>query len=322
MLQRTWSSVELDNISKGGRDVRGHSRHVAEYTSSNTSIYLLEFSINDQFLDSGTIEEKSNEVYSVLLNQPKKPAVVAIELFRSGWQYEFAAKKYNASWDAMKHCGGKVRTFEDQNISFCDEWWTTASSRIPARRNYHVPAISYRDAVFPNLESPPDDLFQMWNGFSHPGPKVHFWIAESIAFAFLFLKSGLETNKDSGNAICLTPNEVIPSSISCGWFYGEDVPGKPGWIFEKGFCTSPLLYTIKVGNQGIVRVEYLVSYDHKMGSCDLLVNGILVTTLNSNIELPVSVPEAYIFNSKQPFLTVEFKMKMGSKFKILSVSTC
>lgn len=145
---------------------------------------------------------------------------------------------------------------------WCNRWWSAADIERPVVRHYGFPIASYRDAVWPKLNHPRPDLPCMWNGKSHPDSITHSLIGDVIAYGLIraLLDSSTSGNQQCDTSpqpkmfhpqmetieYCAPPDADEPSTavsgtfmsafqpsvfepvVSGGWYWREDVPGKPG----------------------------------------------------------------------------------------------
>lgn len=357
MMRKVWPGVTVTNLAHGGYDAEQHLRVFDRYTSKDFHLYLLEFAINDQVdlemvpAQKGLVHKTSAKFYKLILSQPSRPAVMNVECFRSA---------LNNKEDANEHCPGHVRKLPN-DVFFCDQWWHPQTWRNAARNKYGVPAVSYRDAVFPDLANPPEDLNSTWSGKSHPGPRVHFWIAETVFYAMQVLRENLaqyskQVKKD--DTICVQKKTTYDANegklkfpavkSGCGWNFREDVKGKPGWIVEtkagaavvKG-CdfgnkrNVKISFKMQTGKSGLITGSYLVSYDKRMGRAKVWINDNIkeATVLDSRIESKVSIPRGFTLKVpaalRNQAVTVTFMLMLSpnepsspSKFKVLTLDSC
>jgi hypothetical protein len=80
----------------------------------------------------------------------------------------------------LPHGAGTPRTYY-----WCNRWWTLASVERPVVQHYGLPIASYRDAVWPVISRPRQDLPCFWNGLSHPDVAAHLLVADVVTYAFV-----------------------------------------------------------------------------------------------------------------------------------------
>lgn len=350
MLHAVWKTVEVDNLSFGGASSKTHALRFDEYASRGYDIFLLELAVNDQTDWSAMrkrkrqVHNRSSVLFDLILPLPNRPAVACVELFRSS---------FRSLKDATRHCSGHVRELGSE-VYFCDQWWYPQDWRKRSRISYEVPMVSYRDAVFPDLAHPPADLNETWSGKSHPGPLVHFWIAETVFFAFLTIKSHMSKHfqRKTDLDLCVERttsldalrglSEFSPESRGCGWEFKEDVAEKPGWIIESSLTQSScdikeeasreISFRLKIGNTGLIVGTFLVSYGHGMGKAEVWLPLVPDSRLllDSKISQHFSIPQDFRIRVPQELRNQELELKLrlvldgpeNRKFKLLTLSSC
>ena len=311
-------------------------------------MYFIELAINDQCewvqiaSRAKKVDTDSSLLFNLILSLGTHPAVVSVELFRSG---------YKGASDAKRHCGDHMLSF-GPDVAFCEQWYMPQDWRAKARDRFRVPMVSYRDAVFPNLQDPPADLNVTWDGLSHPGPHVHFWVAEAIFFGLLSIRENLAESyvppelkgsqcihKKTSYYAYLGEEHFPVKSHGCAWWFGEDVREKPGWIIDgthlpkgcdmKKDASREITFEVEAAKLGLVQISFLTSYDIRMGVARIWIPGTNVERrLHAKSKWHYSVPAPARFrlpNNKRSG-KVEVKLRTfreyGPKFKILSLSTC
>jgi hypothetical protein len=255
-MRHQWpaSSLKVINIAQGGADENfwlGKLDHVMEL---DPDVILVESAVNDQCAydkqdeKAEFVNSTSFSLLSLLINLPQQPAVISVELFRTAFG--------NAN-DANRHCRGQVQNTSDPRCYFCPQWWKPQTWRGNARKYNSVSQASYRDAVWPILHHPPDDLCsKYWNGLSHPDAGVHTMVASTIFFQFLVVMEKanvlLQLSKQANDAIVPkainTPKGICLAHIS-SYHAMQDDPKDP-FIDEEG--------TLSEGNA--TNSNYLDSY--------------------------------------------------------------
>ena len=351
MMRTVWKKVQVDNLSSGGSSSMTHALNFDKYASEGYDVFLLELAVNDQCQwaamkrQSKKVHERSNTLFELILPLKNHPAVACVELFRSS---------FRSSRDANRHCKGHVQDLGNE-VYFCEQWWYPQDWRKQSRLAHHVPMVSYRDAVFPNVNHPPADLNETWSGKSHPGPFVHFWIAEAVFFAFLNIKqhtttdfepkerSDLCTKKATSFAALEGASKFVPKSRGCGWEFREDVAGKPGWIIQgpEGLtkcdfslnASREISFMLNVKDVGLVVGTFLESYDERMGKAEAWLVQVPESkiVLNSRIKEHFSVPQHFRMTVPEKFrnrlLELKFRILLDNsnkqqKFKLLTLSSC
>lgn len=264
LLHHKWPSrsIKVINLSVGGADENTWLGRLDQIIEHDPDVILVESAINDQCdydaqdARAKFVNETSISLLNLLVNFPQEPAVISLELFRT---------TYGNNKDANRHCRGYVAEVPDRSgqCFYCPQWWNPPSWRQQAREYNSISQASYRDAVWPILEQPPDDLCSnYWDGMSHPLGGVHALVASVILFQFLIVNKwreiilqysvqqmrssnvGVPIIEDPKN-VCLShissyramqgnsndPFESNGNSDSC-WKFKADSKQKYGWICE------------------------------------------------------------------------------------------
>lgn len=269
-LQHKWptSSMKVINLAIGGADENTWLGRLDLVMELDPDVIIVESAVNDQCnynaqdAKSKFVNETSFALLNLLTNFPQQPAVISVELFRTAM---------NSKRDANQHCRGHVQEVtsnQSRQCFYCPQWWNPQTWREEARAYNSVSQASYRDAVWPILDHPPEELCtKYWNGLSHPEAGVHAMVASTILFQFMavmerknvlvqLLSKRVEQQQQDGTDglkivdvpqnICLThissyralqddPNDPFGKNHnyrdSC-WSFRADVRRKYGWICE------------------------------------------------------------------------------------------
>ena len=195
-MHEKWNkdSVQVVNLAEGGADENTWlGRLDVIMNHAPFDIILVESAVNDQcdYKDQKTkerlVDAESHRLLKALMNFPSEPAVFSVELFRTA---------YSSRGDADSHCRDHVEqvanTTNNKECLYCTQWWKPQDWRHRAREKNSVSYISYRDAVWPTLDQPPQNLcHEYWAGLSHPQAGTHALVASTILFQFL-----IATTKD------------------------------------------------------------------------------------------------------------------------------
>jgi hypothetical protein len=302
-------SVEIINLSMGGANEESWIGDIDRVVEQEPiDVILVESAVNDQCtfdeqaLKENHVNRTSYRLLKALMNFPSKPAVFSIELFRTA---------YNNSKGAEIQCRNHVQELIDlslnQSCFSCEQWWMPQDWRVSAREVNSVSFISYRDAVWPKKNHPPDNLCQYWSGLSHPMAGVHSMVATTILFTFLLvdrkrdaliekyhrLEQRIKIESPSVDlGMCLQPESsyhaiqgnatdpinlhAISSTKSC-WKFKKEDNEKYGWICEinRNSITSNsdhlhrLQKSIYIGKQKLVIISRLVSSDERMATAQI-----------------------------------------------------
>jgi hypothetical protein len=306
-MRHQWpaSRLKVINIAEGGANENFWIDRLGRVMKLDPDVILVESAVNDQ-CDFDKQDEKAKFVNStsfsllnLLMNLPQQPAVISVELFRAAWGSVLDANK-----DANNHCPGHVQTTSDPQCFFCPQWWKPQTWRENAREYNSVSQASYRDAVWPILDHPPDELCsKYWTGLSHPQTGVHAMVASTIFFQFLVVMEKrnelLQLSNHSNGAkaidipkdICLDhissyraiqgdPKDPFigdeENNLDSCWEFRADVQWKYGWICEVDGSSSlmprnafRLSKKLRIGGDRKVIISRLVSYDERMATAQV-----------------------------------------------------
>ena len=218
-MHEKWGTqfVEVINLSQSGAGEDTWIEQIDIIVSElPIDVVLVESAVNDQcswYKQDKMIEKVntlSTKLLNLLVNLPSKPAVFSVELFRTAFQNKN---------DIMRDCPNNGGTAEDNQLCmFCPQWWKPQTWRVKARERNSVSAISYRDAVWPILDQPPQNLCsQYWFGSSHPQALTHAYVGSTIFFQILnvihFREDLLNLLENNIRAIPLLPSAKNTSCL-------------------------------------------------------------------------------------------------------------
>ena len=277
-LQYQWKNTEIKviNIAEGGADEDTWLGKLDQIMEFDPDIILVESAVNDQ-CDYDEQDEQfeyvnrtSFSLLNLLMNLPQHPAVISVEFFRTAYKDEE---------DAESHCDEYVEELtSDPECFYCPQWWKPQTWRQEARTYNSVSHASYRDAVWPILEKPPEKLCsEYWNGLSHPQIGVHVMMASTILFQFLVVmekrnvllqlsserekQERLQNRTDGGLKMIDPPRNICFNHITAYravqgnandpfgsdsrysdlcWSFRADVRNKYGWVCEVMNNTDPI----------------------------------------------------------------------------------
>jgi len=268
--------VQVINLAQGGANEKywlGTLDFIMNHNKAPFDVILVESAVNDacdhrdQYERLKEVNQTSHMLLNILMNFPGDPAVLNVEAF--------SVANTNRT-NARKHCKGHEERVNITNATYgkciyCPQWWKPQDWRKEAREQNSVSYISFRDAVWPILDQPPENLcYQWWHGLSHPQSGTHALIASTILFQFMVVMHHkdhlLEVHKESKRAgrdkvkivavpsmVCLEPISIYRSlqnnshdpmdfekdnvdynkiMHSTCWEFRADSKEKYGWICE------------------------------------------------------------------------------------------
>lgn len=307
-LQKKWPNRSFDvvNLAQGGANEDTWLGDIDIILKHAPDVILVESAVNDQcgYDQQAGAADHVNRTSYLLLNSlmsfPSEPAVFSVELFRTAWTDKTGA---------YRHCRGHVKEVLDHSLNqicaYCEQWWMPQDWRTDARDSNSISYISYRDAVWPDQDNPPEILCQYWSGLSHPQAGVHAMVASTVLFQFILtdhkkdaLMKSLHGFKESMTfkaagadaGMCLNPvssfhavqsNPTDPMKLVATdicWRFRADTKEKYGWICEvdgnstlhnKNSDFHDLQQIIYIGEWKLVIISRLISYDERMATAQV-----------------------------------------------------
>jgi len=256
-----------------------------------SDVILIDYGINDQGknFDFRTVDGLGDQVVTgiykdmvkMLLSLPHKPAILDIETFRSVNVMTMARLDESASLEME-----------------CQDFQLASYRHWQANKDLDLPTISYPEAVCGSgrtfwMHEGKKDADE--NELQHPGALTHDLFARVVRGVLLqemdeVCASGVHgsdhpsdlADKVGNHIQCLArpltylsaergAEHFRPTSdIGGRWRFGEDVPGKPGWLAEGGFVGDTKLAVERDGEisfdvwtqEGWVQVEFLGTYEN------------------------------------------------------------
>lgn len=309
VFQQQLSGADLIFIDYGINDRTGHP----DYKSEDAAI--------------SSITTSFTELVAALVNLPQQPALIDVETF------------YTQD-PASQWCSRKLVDFP--------HW--------PVLSELNVPTISFSNAVCPaghHYWILQGDYHELEEGKEdpHPGDITHDLVARTIMAKIsneinnMCMQGATGTDFYIGTGLvrestrCLmTPLTVLsPSSGTLFpdlkhdinvWYFGEDVPGKPGWIANPtNSSDSGISFVLNVTKGGWVRLEFLATYEN-IGAVTIWMDDDSATTGNECIVNGLwsdhsSQAQSVVMQATLPSgQHVVHVRSDGNKFKILGLSSC
>ena len=321
-------------------------------------LILYEGSVSDADFTQATVVDSSAALFGTLVNLPQRPAVLSIEVVRAVTRPARGTRRAARSCRAR----GTVQTFtlndpftrsaEKTAWVYCTEWWLPPTWRAPVLEGFGVPAISFRDAVWPNATQPLDNVpsliwsggalggqngrsFGVENAFigdAHLGNRTHELIAGVVVAGLLQVRDtlcrnaaipaeetapspSLSSSRYAGHNASqhgcgrhalstLRPpeSEFTAAAHSVAWRYGEDVPGKPGWLGNavarpKKHLSDEIVFPVTVGPLRRIVLLRLRSYDPSMGRVNASLSQRTTTLAPNSSEVARSSVTSWVVES-------------------------
>eukprot|EP00421_Protoceratium_reticulatum_P023139 CAMPEP_0168398138 /NCGR_PEP_ID=MMETSP0228-20121227/21424_1 /TAXON_ID=133427 /ORGANISM="Protoceratium reticulatum, Strain CCCM 535 (=CCMP 1889)" /LENGTH=523 /DNA_ID=CAMNT_0008411631 /DNA_START=13 /DNA_END=1582 /DNA_ORIENTATION=+ len=266
-------NVTVTNLARGGTTTQWAfaNLHALLKTLSRADVVLVDYELNDRegnrgFAMSGGvvgIQKIYGDLLQLLLSLPNHPAVVDILTF-------------SETESVLMNRGPWMHT------NRCEEIDVTSYHHWPVDQKFQVPVLSYAAAVCSVGRT-----FWIKDGETadsraspHPGGITHDLLARVVR-GFLLDEMDMACSGDLSDAVdhpemvdqarvhasCLAQpltslsaldgESSFPSLVrSDGWWFGEDVAGKPGWLAR---FPGDIAFTVST-RSGWVQVEYLGTY--------------------------------------------------------------
>ena len=168
-------------------------------------LVIVDFGVNDAHYGVTDVVIASEQIMDIVLELPAKPALVYLETFRIGGN----------PGDAIHHCATDGAAVVSKLL--CSTMYHVqdahALSAVPKR----VPIISYRDVVWPMLETPrfsakgccsgntKDDTGKaLWSNAVHPKDITHQLVTDVLTYAL----------QERANELCLAPKKEPAVSVN------------------------------------------------------------------------------------------------------------
>ena len=228
-------------------------------------VVIVDLVANSQGYKAAQLEEYMTVVDAFLshlhqlhLQSDNKFAILFVETFRTCAFSQSDCNDHCPSGQQgymMSEIAGPPRSY-----SWCNRWWYMADLEMPVIKHYEVPVVHYRDAVWSKMSQPKPLSPCYWNGLSHPDAVAHELVASLVAngLAHAIHRSEELASVDCPSVPSLPPSfhSKLQTSRFCGsepgttmrmrasrpdtfqpvgntgWELREDVPDKPGWLFE------------------------------------------------------------------------------------------
>ena len=291
--------VTVVNHAKAGHSYR-HWIEVGELLEIKSDIILSDLVVNSgQYLWMGedkavkAIQSDLDEYLHIMRYVGPNRAVMMVQTFTAG------------SGNHLHYCQRDCPTRPKQAFNYemlynhthpycaCDIYWKMADVERPILDHYHLPVSSYRDAVWPELNSPPPNLNCFWNGALHPDSNAHQLIADVVYDSILRMieaaRQDIASPSEDVNCPQVAPFHPDMHFEHCIeldfkshmkfshpesfqpisrppllWRWREDRAMKPGWIVEfenaTDFTSNEISFAVEVGSHRQVDITFLRSY--------------------------------------------------------------
>lgn len=250
------SKLTFINAGIGATDsIVGVHRADADLLDKNPDLVIIEFSVNDIGIDSELVKRSYESLIRKTLNKSNNPAVIS------------------------------VFTFNQNNQSMQTEHSLIA-------KHYGVPAISYRDALWPAGGQKVYNWSEIAGDNVHPNNTGHAIISELLIYYVNTVRAQIESVSESipslpvsltdapfENGVLLTNKTITAESL--GSF---NVNNNTFWQFKEGWTvsggTKPIIFK---GNAKSIYILYKKDKNSgKGGKVEVKLDGNVIGTINSD----------------------------------------
>jgi hypothetical protein len=193
-LKQRWPNITLENYARPSWSADNWLHSDLEEQLKGCDLVITEFAVNDAgLLDPADmppskidkiamhVDKTDRVLWARLLSLDRNPAVITVELFRMAMTLS----------DAKSHCAdpakwdGSGKYAPPQALHSCARWWMPQAFRSTSAREFQIPVVSYRDAVWPDVNRIPHNASYYWPGGCHPAQTAHTLIARMVEFSLL-----------------------------------------------------------------------------------------------------------------------------------------
>ena len=145
--------IKISNFGKGGYNTAAWARENVEDNHAFQSADMLIYEGASDHPDEKQVSEASTVLFSTLLDLPGKPAVLALEVPRAAGLSGSGTSRWMYGCQSNKEVKLTV-----SKLFYCQDWWQVPSWRAKVLEPFGVPTVSYRNAFWPNLTQPEDEM--------------------------------------------------------------------------------------------------------------------------------------------------------------------
>jgi hypothetical protein len=141
------AAVRVTNLARNGYNTRVWAMENVETIRELRSADLIVHSgaIGDAEFAEASVRAASLSFFAALLDMPNQPAVVSLEVTRAADLRRSGTLRWLRPCRPQEELQGLLNT----SMRFCSRWWEVPSHRAPVLEALRVPAITFRDAVWP-----------------------------------------------------------------------------------------------------------------------------------------------------------------------------
>ena len=254
------AAVRVTNLARNGYNTRVWAMENVETISELRSADLIvhDGGISDAEFDAAGVRAASLSFFSALLDMPNHPAAISLEVTRAA----DLRRSGTLSWLRPCRPQEELQGLLNTSMRFCSRWWEVPTHRAPVLEALRVPAITFRDAVWPvqgmpGVEGAPGDVAAVrgfrsqveYDNASYAGPmnvphravhfppQMHERIACVAAYAFARAAALLSTELAADRPTPLPEQPPNASALPQLLASGAAAGGEGGALLR---CESPL----------------------------------------------------------------------------------
>lgn len=191
-LNSGWYSGNFNviNIAKSGWSIQIWNERMDEIAKTSPDLLITDFTVNDtDEMRYRSLQTLYNIFLKVIETLEYKPALLMDLTLR--------IDKHSKPPDPSNKYDFNVK-FKEKNTGLYGYYylWKTADFSSEVTRKYEVPTASYRDVIYPDFFSPPDNILELWSDPMHVNSTTHKYMADHMYNSIIkMIKESLLTNK-------------------------------------------------------------------------------------------------------------------------------
>lgn len=189
-LNNGWyqGKFEVINISRGGWSVNQWNRRIDEIARINPDLIITDMTVNDSSENDKLLISSYQIMIKIMEALEKKPSIFNYITFKL--TDNNIDEKYSIKYNITLSINGTNRYSSYYYFWIMHDYSKTAYNQL------QVPYSSLRDLIYPDFFNPPDNLYNLWTGSSHPGYITHKYMSDHILTSLTYIiKDSLLTNK-------------------------------------------------------------------------------------------------------------------------------
>lgn len=189
LLNSGWykGNFEIYNLGRGGWSISSWNEDLIDVAHLHPDFIIGDFTVNDGARSEAVLNDHYDTFIKLIETFDNRPAMF--------FYITFHLCEKNGETSAVKNYIHKV-SFKNSKLYGFYPYWVIADFAKNVIEKYNVPYSSYRDVVYPDFFSPPDNIVHFWSHTIHPNETTHKYMADHIFSSFTYLlKDSMITNK-------------------------------------------------------------------------------------------------------------------------------